>query len=453
MATLIRGLVSLFRNLDVHSQELLRGASVALILRIVGAGLTFLLSVILARVLGADGAGLYFLAFGVVSIAGVGARLGLGDALVRFTATGATGLEEPSLRSLAGRALTLGGVAGAVVTGVVLAVAPWLSNVIFDEPRLIGPLRIMILAVVPFVMSSLLAQLLRGRKRIARALAVTSALPPGLTCIGVLLLAPSGGARGAVLAYVIAVLVTLAVAVPWWLAAMPERSLGRRHFPIHTLLGSSMPLFWTSLAKMVMDRSPALFLGFFATAGAVGVLEVANRTALLVSFTLLAVNSIAGPKFAELYGEGDRQGLARAARRSAMLATLAAFPLVVGLVTVPETVMSLFGERFVDGSSLLVILSLGQLVNAGTGSVALVLVMTGRERVLRNIALVSLLASVVLYMSLVPAWGMHGAAVTYAITVSLSNLLAAFAVHRLLGIWVFPSPRALWRSLGREKAP
>lgn len=451
---MIETLVALFRQLDSHSQELFRGASVALILRVLGAGLTFLLSLVLARILGAEGAGMYFLSYGVVTIASVGARLGLSGSLVRFTSSGAAAEDWPSLHGLARRALALGAGAGVLTTGVLLAAAPWFAEVAFDEPRLTAPLRIMVLALVPFVLLNLFGQLLRGRKRIAQSLAVMAALPPALTCAGVLILAPVAGIRGAAAAYVIATVLTLALAWVWWRSATPNRKGPPATFPLRKLLASSMPLFWTSLLTIVIERSPGLFLGFFASTAEVGILEVANRTALLVSFILLAVNSVAGPKFAELYRLGDMEALTRTAKRSAMLSAVAALPPVVILIAVPELVMSLFGERFAAGAPILVILSLGQLFNAGTGSVAQVLVMSGNERAMRNVTLTSLLLSVAFYLVLIPLWGMRGAAVAVALSVAFQNLIATVAVRCALGVWILPVSRIPWgrgRRSGRSR--
>ena len=51
-----------FSRFDVHMREVALGASQAFVLRAMGALLAFLFNVALARLLGAAGAGLYFLA-------------------------------------------------------------------------------------------------------------------------------------------------------------------------------------------------------------------------------------------------------------------------------------------------------------------------------------------------------------------------------------------------------
>ncbi|UZJ41942.1 oligosaccharide flippase family protein [Prosthecochloris sp. SCSIO W1101] len=64
--------------------KVIKGAAVALVLEVLGAGLTFLFNMVLARALGAEGAGIYFLAITVNTIATVFDRMGLDNTLLRL---------------------------------------------------------------------------------------------------------------------------------------------------------------------------------------------------------------------------------------------------------------------------------------------------------------------------------------------------------------------------------
>ena len=81
---------SVLGRLDMHSREVLSGAALAFVLRAVGAGLAFALNVVIGRLLGAEGAGLYFMALSVVTIGAVITKLGLDNTLLRFIASGAS---------------------------------------------------------------------------------------------------------------------------------------------------------------------------------------------------------------------------------------------------------------------------------------------------------------------------------------------------------------------------
>ena len=130
-----------------------------------------------------------------------------------------------------------------------------------------------------------------------------------------------------------------------------------------------MPLFWVMLMNLVMNWTASFLLGVWGTKSDVGIFNVAARTAQVTSFILIAVNSIAAPKFAELYNQGNKAALGRLARRSTWLMTLVASPVLLLFVLFPGRIMALFGKPFEGGAAVLGILSIGQFVNVVTGSV------------------------------------------------------------------------------------
>jgi O-antigen/teichoic acid export membrane protein len=93
-----------------------------------------------------------------------------------------------------------------------------------------------------------------------------------------------------------------------------------------------------------------------------------------------------------------------------------------------------YGEEYKSGYVALVILLAGQVVNAGSGPVALLLNMTGYERyTLRGVG-VSTILNVVLNVILIPKYGIAGAAVASALTLVGWNLILVYFVARELGI-------------------
>ncbi|HET9870699.1 MAG TPA: polysaccharide biosynthesis C-terminal domain-containing protein, partial [bacterium] len=76
-----------------------------------------------------------------------------------------------------------------------------------------------------------------------------------------------------------------------------------------------------------------------------------------------------------------------------------------------------------------------------TGSVGILLVISGNEKVTRNRSAAVALFGLFLNLLLVPKWGMVGAAVSTALCVASSNLISAYFVWSKLGIWTLPFPR------------
>jgi O-antigen/teichoic acid export membrane protein len=174
-------------------------------------------------------------------------------------------------------------------------------------------------------------------------------------------------------------------------------------------------------------------LGIWEDAQAVAFFATAQRTAMLTSFILFAVNTIAAPKFAAMHAANDMQGVRRMAIMSVRMMLLVAVPTTLFIFLLPEWLMSMFGEGFSAAATALMILAAGQFVNIATGSVGYLLSMTGLEKKVRDNVLISGAVSVLLGLILIPIYGVIGAAVAYACGVASQNLLGVYQVKKHLG--------------------
>ena len=140
------------------------------------------------------------------------------------------------------------------------------------------------------------------------------------------------------------------------------------------------------------------------------------------------------PRIAELYAAGDLRALDRLLGRLGRLVLAAGFPVVLGLVLFGRWLLLVFGADFVQGYALLVILSVGQLVNILVGPVATLLTMTGHERDALVGLGISALVKLLLGVALLPLWGAAGVAVAAAAGLIVWNVLLAWFVRRRLGL-------------------
>ncbi|MFP4317199.1 MAG: flippase [Desulfovibrionales bacterium] len=430
--------MNILKTLDIHFLEVLRGASVAFVLKGVASVLSFVLNLVLARMLGADGAGLYFLSLTVITIVAMLSKVGLDNTFVRFTAGNAIKGDWGAVKGLYRKGMLLTAAVSLVLTIILFALSPWLAHSVFKDPRLAEPLRWMSLAVAPFALVFLQGQALTGLKKIKEGVALSGGILQGLTLLGVLILVPLFAVTGAVVAYALASFVTLGIGIWLWKRSTPDLKGVEGSFPTNRMLASSIPLFWVAVLNMTLQWSSNLMLGIWSTSADVGLYAVANRTSGLVSFILMSVNAISAPKFSEMYSQGDMEGLGRLARSTAKLMALFASPIVLACVLIPDLVMSIFGAEFTKGGPVLAILGVGQFVNVITGSVGYLLVMTGQERVWRNLMAVSAAMCLALNGLLIPQFGVVGAAVAMASSLSLLMFLAVYMVWRSLGIVTIP---------------
>lgn len=433
--------ISWINRMDFHMKEVVRGASVAFTLKVFSVGLSFGFNVLLARLLGAEGAGIYFLALTVTTIATVFGRVGLGFALLRFTADHAAKGDWTKVAGVARIGIRIATGASILITLLLFSSASWIAQSIFSKSLLIVPLRLMALSILPMSLLNLYSELLKGLKKIRDSMLVQVV---GIPFISLPLLALLGGklkVMGAVSAYVASTIFVFLFGVFLWRRATPQLRNLPGHFDSRLLIKTSLPLFWVTLMSLVINMTDTILLGIWTESEMVGIYGAALRTAMLTSFILFAFNSIIAPKFAALYAQRDLQALSILARNGAKLMTLLAAPVLLLFIFAPTWVLGLYGPEFTVGAAVLTILALGQFVNVATGSVGYLLMMTGHEKLMRNNIVFSALLNIALNTILILKFGILGAALANAISLATMNLISAFLVYQKLSIFTLPIPK------------
>jgi O-antigen/teichoic acid export membrane protein len=87
----------------------------------------------------------------------------------------------------------------------------------------------------------------------------------------------------------------------------------------------------------------------------------------------------------------------------------------------------------------LLILVFSQLINTMSGSVGVILNMTGKEKVFRNILSIALVINITLNILLIPRFGIEGAAIASATSLVFWNLYSVYYVYREYNILAFIS--------------
>jgi O-antigen/teichoic acid export membrane protein len=431
-------------NLNRTPRNLLDGASISLAIKSLGTAFSFLFNISIAQLIGADGAGQFFLVLSVGTIATVFADLGLSQAALRFVAVGSSQQNWSAVKGMYQQSLSLTLVASGIVSGLTYIAAPWIAEGLFAKPDLTVPLQWMTLSILPIALLWLHTNLLQGLQQI---LAFSCLQVPGLgfSMLAILGLYGFSGVPGvlrAIFAYVAAAIGMMLVSLYLWSTAALQIKGILGKFQRQTLLQTSIPILWVKIANIVVSKtSTTLMLGVFLTNHEVGVYGMAFRTAALTTFFLGTVSNVAAPKFAALYGANALTELKTVAHHSAKLTLIVGGPLLIPLMVCPGLILRWFGSDFSEGALALMILAAGQLINAATGAVEPLLIMSGHEKYVRNNTLASALCNLLLNLLLIPLWGINGAAVADSLTIAVQNLTASFWAQQKLGF----SPIAFWQ--------
>jgi len=244
------------------------------------------------------------------------------------------------------------------------------------------------------------------------------------------LTAPQGMA-----AMLIAVLCCLGL-TGWWLFRTVPAKTGRAtpDGDQWMWVSSMVPMMLIAGMHLLLKRTDLIMLGMLIGPEAAGTYGATTRVSELSYFGLQSANAIMAPLIAELYHSDRRSELQRlvtwTARGGFGLYVLVA-AVLVGLGTY---VLALFGEAFVAGYGALVILLVGQCANTASGSVGLLMMMTGHENTSAQILSVAVVANILLNYALIPVFGLEGAGGATATTAILWNGWMVWYVWRKIGI-------------------
>jgi O-antigen/teichoic acid export membrane protein len=203
---------------------------------------------------------------------------------------------------------------------------------------------------------------------------------------------------------------------------------------LRSLLGFSLPLFFSQLLGLLNLRLPILMVGALASIEFSGVLNVASEAARFGTFLLLAVGNIYNPFISDLIQRGEKSELGDLYNLTTRWLVSLSFPLFIWIILNARDFMGLFGPGYAMGGSALILLMLAQFVNVGVGATDGLIVMSGRPKLdLLNNAL-GLLIVLLSSIWLIPRYGLTGAALAQGCFIVSVNLIKLLEVRVLIGI-------------------
>lgn len=413
-----------------------RGAVGTLVLKVFDASAALLIALVLARLLGAVGFGLFSYVIAWASVLVVPGLMGADSiAIRRMAAYGALG-DAGRMRGLVSWTVRLVAIT-AISVAILAAVVVPLAGLVPDGGHVVFVLG---MALVPLLAMLRLAQAhLRGLGHIVVGFMPELALIPALTLAFIATAWLVLGGRLdplTALSADVAAGVAGVIAATWLLrrylrpliADVPPIVEGRSWFK------AAVPLLVVGGTQIVTRQVDVIMLGAIAGVEAAGIYAVASRGVQLIGFATYAVTAPITPRFAALYATGNIDQLRRLATRAARITLLLTVPIAGGLMVFGGWFLRLFGDEFVAGATALTVLSFGHLLAAGAGFHLLLLIMTGQERIAAATLTVTTLANVLLNLLLIPRFGILGASTAAAATSIGVGLLLAIASRRRIGI-------------------
>lgn len=428
-----------------------RGGLLNLVGAVVGGILQFLLVVVVTRVLDTDEAGAFFVAIAMFSILSNTSELGADTGLVRTIPRLRATRRLADLPAAIGVGLvpvvTVASVLAVVVFALSGPMAELLShdrNAADVEPylRTLAPFLPLAAAYAVTVAAT------RGFGTMLPSVAIDKLAKPALQPLLVLVAAAVGaGAAGVALAWGGPIGLGLAAAAVWLVALerRVRRAAAGEDLPPASPRRRVASEFWRFTAPRGLAGFfqvgilwlDTLLLGALRSTRDAGVYAASTRYLIAGTFATIAIVQVTAPKISELFAHhaGERaRSVYQAATAWLMLMT---WPIYLTIAIFAPVLLGLFGEPYVRAAVPLLIIAVAMMISAATGPVDVVLLMAGRSTWNLFNTVLALTANVVLNLLLIPRLGITGAAIAWATSILLNNLVPLAQVWRFLDMHPF----------------
>ncbi|MFM1814862.1 MAG: hypothetical protein RLZ98_1557, partial [Pseudomonadota bacterium] len=203
---------------------------------------------------------------------------------------------------------------------------------------------------------------------------------------------------------------------------------GPRRYAFRHWFQISIPLVVIGVSDMLLHHADVIVISLYLTPSDAGIYFAAAKTMSLMLYVHYAVGSAVANRFSALNAAGDKAGL-ESCVRDAVRWTFWPSLLAGGLVVLlGHPLLLLFGPQFTVGYPVMLILVLGFVIRGAFGPVEFMLKMLGEQRRCATVLVLAAGANIVLNLTLVPLWGILGAATATALALAgsaIANYLIA----------------------------
>lgn len=439
-----------------HLTHVARGGAVNLVGAGVSAVAGFGLTLVVTNQFPSDVAGRFFTVTSafllLVAITTLGTETGLGRFLLRYEAQGRRGDIPPTIRSAFRTAV---GYSLLIALGVLVFAEPLADLIGLDDPDAAASVRVLALTLPFATWGTITLAGTRAFGRMRTTVMVDKIGRPIAQLVLVLLVSLLASDL---------LDMTLAWAIPYAVAALIAGVLFRTFLRRRGTMEHTEPTksykqlrreYWrftwprsiTRITQMAIQRMDIILVAALRSPTEAAIYTAATRFVALGQFGTQAIQQVLQPKFTALIAHHEHEALKDVYRISAAWSMAVAWPMYVGVASAPLVYLGLFGPEYVDDGVAVVLLMAGaQLFAVATGPCDTLLLMSGRSTLSLANSLTALALDLTLCVVLIPEMGITGAALAWAIAVSIRCLLALIQVRVTMKILSF-GPAALVAAL------
>ncbi len=417
---------------EKHFNEVVKGGAKVFIAKGLISLITLLTTIVMARYYGADIIGYVAIIGSTIGILSTLALLGHQTSVLRL-------IPEFIEKYCYGSTYQLyKKIAFIICVGTLLISLLFLSSLdillanVFHQPELKIPFFISVIFLIVFVLQSYTLQVIRALKEIHFYIFNMIALPVLnlliLVFVTIFFYQPFNPIYTKIVATLCILLLSL-LFIHYFFKTRSNLVSSHMETGSWTLLSISLPMLLASSLRVFMGHIDVLMLASYRSSEEVGLYSIAIKLSLFSTIVIQSVNTIAAPKFSELYHSHQLEKLTEIVNKSAKLIFILVSPIIVILFLFGKDIISLiFGVEFIDSNTALLILLVGFYCASIFGPNSLFLSMTGDQNILLVIISFTFLLNILLNILLIQKFGVLGAAFATSISLIFKNIFSTLYI-------------------------
>ena len=292
----------------------------------------YLLTLIIANLFGADGLGDYVLSITVLRLFTLLSKLGLDTTSIKFIASFASQNKWTSIFKFRNKVVFILIISSIFFSFLLYTLSQPIADLINAQVKYI---KLNSFFILPMSFFMLHYQSLRGLKRIAEFSFFYRMSQSLFTVVSVLIIYYFiQDNEVPIYAYLVSLLLVSVLAFLSFRYNLNKKSYGKESAEMQILkysqiLKISIPLMFAQSVQFIMAWTDKLMLGSMTTTVDVGVYHTAFKLSMFAAVALMYVNSIASPKYAEMFAKKDFLGLKKVVHQSTKMIFWSSIPLVI----------------------------------------------------------------------------------------------------------------------------
>ncbi|MEO0329106.1 MAG: flippase [Pseudomonadota bacterium] len=205
----------------------------------------------------------------------------------------------------------------------------------------------------------------------------------------------------------------------------------------------ALPIFLVESFYVLLTQVDVVFVSWLMDPESTAVYFAATKILALVHFVYFAVRAAVAHRYVEYNVAGDTYAYQQFVQKTVAWTFWPSLALAICMCLLGKYFLMLFGPDFVSGWPILWVLAIGIIIRASIGPAESLLVMSGRQNVCAIVYAGAFMLNVVLNLTLIPQFGLIGAALATAIALVFESVILYTIARVKLDIHAFIIPRQM----------